>query len=423
MKHFKIIAYLISVTLSFSVYGQELEVLKPQNSDCRGAIFLEDTVFGPTTAAPGPGEIMEISSEGWSKYAFQREHHTVWYEFVAPEKSVLSLTIIPESVEDDYDFLLYRKTGKEFCKKIKQQKVDPARSNISRNNTQKGSRTGLRQGARNTHVPPGPGDDFSKAVEVEKGDTLLLVVDNVYKGGEGHRLQLHYDYLDRPETQPEPGSEEEVQEKEPEQQLLVTIRDKETKNMTNADILLSYDRSQNALLEKQNVSHFRKKLEPNADYRLVISKDKYFKESIKLSSPETDTTIRLEVGLTKIEKGRKLTLRNVYFYSNSASFLRDSYETLRNLLSVMQEHPGLKIAIYGHVNQPLQWKQRSSDESLQKLSERRAEAVKRYLTQRGIDQERIITEGISNREMIYPYAETEEEQSKNRRVEIKVLEI
>lgn len=89
----------------------------------------------------------------------------------------------------------------------------------------------------------------------------------------------------------------------------------------------------------------------------------------------------------------------------------------------MEENPDLKIAIHGHVNQPHQWKDKSSQEYLQKLSERRAEAVERYLKRRGIKADRMSTEGFSNREMINPYARTEEEMQENRRVEIIVRDI
>ncbi len=403
----------------FSQQEGDYEVLQWHNSDCPGAIFLEDTIFGPTTPPPGPGDILEISSDDWSAYAFRREHHTVWYRFVAPAYSYLSFTIEPLSVDDDYDFLLYHEQGPDFCERIRRDEVTPVRSNLSRNNKAIGSKTGLGTQGGQTHVPPGPGDDFSKPMEVSKGDTLLLVLDNVYEGGKGHVLKLSYDVI----TEPEPETREPVETKGPRQFLMLTVVDKASGERINGSVFMTYARSSDTLFYDGQVSHVNTRLKPNAQYQVVVEAYPYFRHQISFQTEQMDTTISITAPLTKIERGRMLTLDNLYFYSGTANFLRESYETLRNLLEVMQEYPSLKIAIYGHVNQPLQWRQRSSDEYLERLSQRRADAVKRYLVRRGIDPERMITEGKSNRKMIHPYAESEEEQSENRRVEIKVLDI
>ncbi len=61
-----------------------------------------------------------------------------------------------------------------------------------------------------------------------------------------------------------------------------------------------------------------------------------------------------------------------------------------------------------------------TDEYNQKLSVRRAEAVKAYLTSKGIDKNRVYTEGKGEKQ---PVADnrTAEGRAKNRRVEIEVV--
>lgn len=413
------VVHLLLSGLAYSQQDDDYEELQWHNSDCPGAIFLEDTVFGPTTPPPGPGNIMEITSDDWSAYAFRREHHTVWYRFVAPAHSYLSFTIEPLSVEDDYDFLLFHEQGWGFCEKIRRDEVLPVRSNLSRNNKAIGSKTGLGPQGEQTHVPPGPGDDFSKPLEVNKGDTLLLVVDNVYEGGEGHILYLSYEVL----TQPKPEPKKTKEREELRQFLMLSIVDELSGRNVNANVFMTYERSSDTLFYDEGISHVNTRLQPNSRYQVMVEAFPYFRHQVSFETENKDTTLSIVVPLTKIEKGRMLTLDNLYFHSGTANFLRDSYQPLRNLLEVMGEYPTLRIAIYGHVNQPLQWPQRGSDDYLERLSQRRADAVKRYLVRRGIDPERIITEGKSNRDMVNPYAETEEEQSENRRVEIKVLDI
>ena len=399
----------------------QTDTLHPKSSDCSGAIFLTDTVFGPTTAPQGPGSEMEISGKPTSKYAFHREHHTVWYEFVAPGDGRLEFTIIPEAIEDDYDFLLFEKKGGNFCRKIKNKEVNPIRSNISRNNKSIDSKTGLRRGAEHKFVNQGPGDDFSKVLEISKNDTFLLVLDNVYKNGKGHTLKLHYNLREKTDTTTEKPGQKEDREKQ--QHVIITVKDKKSDELKNARIKIGYPRSDQVFLKKNDISQLTAKLSPGAKYTITAEAENYFREITRVETPETDTVLHVTIDLTKIEKGNNLTLKNLYFYPGTANFKRDSYETLRNLLTIMEENPDLKIAIHGHVNQPYHWKDKSSQDYLQKLSERRAEAVERYLKRRGIKTDRLTTEGFSNREMINPYARTEEEMQENRRVEIIVRDI
>ena len=63
---------------------------------------------------------------------------------------------------------------------------------------------------------------------------------------------------------------------------------------------------------------------------------------------------------------------------------------------------------------------RGSDAYNQKLSQRRAEAVKKYLVGKGIEANRVYTEGKGEKQ---PVADnkTKEGKAKNRRVEIEVV--
>lgn len=417
MKNVVLVFLLVLPTVYQLSYAQKPTVqLTEDNSDCKGAIFVSDSVFGPVTAPPGPGKIIEIRGSKTSPFSFHKEHHTVWYEFVSPVKGKLELTIIPLSSNDDYDFLLFRKTGQNICHRIRNDELKPIRSNISRNNKNIRGITGLRDSATQKFVNQGPGADFSQSVKTEKKDTFLLVVDNVYPGGEGHTLKLHFSAIDKEPEKPV------VEKKDPGTTLMITVKDKATSKMLNADIHLSSPSSKTPVIKKNNISQVIKKINSGKEYQLTVNSKMYFRDITSFNTPAHDTTIHLNIELTKIEKGSKLKLKNLYFYSNSASFRRPSYETLRNLLTIMKEHPGLKIAIHGHVNQPYQWKNKNPKDYIQRLSEKRAEAVMRYLSRRGISEDRMITEGFSNREMIYPYAETEQEMKANRRVEIIVLD-
>ena len=86
----------------------------------------------------------------------------------------------------------------------------------------------------------------------------------------------------------------------------------------------------------------------------------------------------------------------------------------------MKKNKKMIIRIDGHVNDPLN----ASDAAFkQDLSERRAKTIFDFLLSKGIDKERLSTIGFSNKHMLFPKAKSEEEQKKNRRVEINVISV
>src|SRR5690606_40297106 len=122
--------------------------------------------------------------------------------------------------------------------------------------------------------------------------------------------------------------------------------------------------------------------------------------------------------LEKIQKGKKINLKNIQFYGNEAKFLPQARGDLKSLLEFMQLNPSLQIEVEGHVNGP---NQRNSKE-YQQLSEDRAKAVKNYLIENGIDATRIASVGYGNTQMLFPQPKSQTEMSANRRVEIKIID-
>jgi len=84
---------------------------------------------------------------------------------------------------------------------------------------------------------------------------------------------------------------------------------------------------------------------------------------------------------------------------------------LDEAIAVMKNNPGLKMSIEGHTDSM------ASVDYNQKLSERRADAVKGYFVKKGISKDRLITKGWG---LSHPVSsnQTEEGRAKNRRVEL-----
>jgi outer membrane protein OmpA-like peptidoglycan-associated protein len=125
------------------------------------------------------------------------------------------------------------------------------------------------------------------------------------------------------------------------------------------------------------------------------------------------------ININELEVGQAIELENIYFVGNEAIILPQSHGSLDELFHMMNENPGVRIRIEGHVNAPGQTPDIYYDN---KLAQRRAKAIYDELVKRGIEPERMEHTGFGNTRMIYPRAISEQEQAKNRRVEFIILE-
>ena len=79
----------------------------------------------------------------------------------------------------------------------------------------------------------------------------------------------------------------------------------------------------------------------------------------------------------------------------------------------MEQNKQMEIILEGHSNGFY-----PSNDVDKILSEDRAEIVKAWLVNKGLDSDRIGIRGLGSNKMVFPYAENEKEESRNRRVEI-----
>lgn len=106
--------------------------------------------------------------------------------------------------------------------------------------------------------------------------------------------------------------------------------------------------------------------------------------------------------------------RNVYFDTESAKLSDLGRRKLDETAEALERHPDLHVEIAGHADS------RGPEDYNQALSERRADAVKRYLEQQGVEPARMTTRGYGESR---PAAsnETVLGQADNRRVELHAM--
>ncbi|NJN24723.1 MAG: OmpA family protein [Cyclobacteriaceae bacterium] len=146
------------------------------------------------------------------------------------------------------------------------------------------------------------------------------------------------------------------------------------------------------------------------------------------------TTIKFQLARHKV--GDILTMYNVYFYTNSAIMKPESKFELNSLLGMLKENDKLEIRIHGHTNGNSPGKLitlREDDNnyfavtpnnieltsSAKDLSKARAEIIKRWLVDQGIDEKRMELKGWGGKKMIYK--KNDAMAGKNVRVEVEIL--
>ncbi|MEL3906380.1 MAG: OmpA family protein [Treponema sp.] len=139
-----------------------------------------------------------------------------------------------------------------------------------------------------------------------------------------------------------------------------------------------------------------------------------------IMADELDKNIK-ELGLgntaiTETDEGITISLENIQFESDSARLLPVEKEKLKKIGILLSRYPGYELLISGHTALA------GKAEDRQRLSEERAAAVASYLIELGVrEAHHIYTRGFGAERPVAPNT-SEETMSRNRRVEITVLE-
>lgn len=138
---------------------------------------------------------------------------------------------------------------------------------------------------------------------------------------------------------------------------------------------------------------------------------------VKLCLPSPAAPQEAEVLINNTPDVGMISLVNVYFDVDKADLTAESKPALDNLEALMKAYPTLVIEIRGHTDST----NRTGDPQYNmRLSQRRAEAVRNALIQRGIQQERIIAVGYGESQPIADNS-TPEGRALNRRTEFVIV--
>ena len=161
--------------------------------------------------------------------------------------------------------------------------------------------------------------------------------------------------------------------------------------------------SENVILDPQellNLGLYNYTLElrmyPDSLKSVNISKE------VKVNSDDSDESFNSTI------------LNNIYFERTKPTVLPQSFPAIEKLAATLERNPSLYISIIGHTDNV------GDENDLRVLSEQRAQAIILLLIDKGISSDRITYFGYGGSKPIAPN-DTEENKSKNRRVEIKIV--
>jgi outer membrane protein OmpA-like peptidoglycan-associated protein len=151
------------------------------------------------------------------------------------------------------------------------------------------------------------------------------------------------------------------------------------------------------------------------EYAFTVNRKGYLFYSDNFSlTEEADSTFNIDIALQPIEANATIVLKNIFFDLNEFELRDESEVELDKIVQLMKENPTLKIQINGHTDNI----GKPKDNMI--LSENRAKAVIKYLTENGIQPQRLTFKGFGATQPIADNS-TENGRAKNRRTELKVI--
>lgn len=152
------------------------------------------------------------------------------------------------------------------------------------------------------------------------------------------------------------------------------------------------------------------------NYGIAVTMEGYLFYSVNVDLPKARTyqEIVQDVELNKLEIGKKIVLRNIFYDFDKATLRPQSVAELDRLVKLLEMNPRMRIEISSHTDNV------GSAPYNEKLSANRALSVINYLEKKGIKLERLEYKGYGFTQPIAPN-DSDKGRQLNRRTEFKIL--
>ncbi len=167
-------------------------------------------------------------------------------------------------------------------------------------------------------------------------------------------------------------------------------------------------------------------------YQLIATKEGYTADTVRFSTMDIKTTttiektLKLKTKTVTISRSERIRLQNMYYkldkYKADEEDMEDwslAEQSLLYLYDVMKKNPDIVIELSSHTDS------RGSDSYNLELSQRRADGVKKWMTEKGIEARRMISKGYGETKIVNRCKNgvkcSEEEHLRNRRTEFRII--
>ncbi|MFT7615066.1 MAG: outer membrane protein OmpA-like peptidoglycan-associated protein [Parvicellaceae bacterium] len=356
----------------------------------------------------------------------QSDEYSFWYKVRSKHKTEISIDLYSTSIKDTHDILIFKYQDTSFCKDVVY--GDYPVSGYGTPDFMKSEIQHLTLGKTELeanvdyYISVVAYDDFDCGHVLKIGHKR-----NTLKINAIHRSC--FQFLAEEPTKDSTVIKEEIKFN-PEIEINGQLISNEANNHIDGTI---------EFLDLSSGEHFEAKVSTNKGYRVQLKKGaKYLVNGNSKYHFQTDSTIvfaepgTFDLTLKKLGKGDAVVFNNIYFHPNIYKIKSTSSEGLNELLTFMRENESFRIEVQGHTagntsvkrfdpryqGKGKDWQFKGS---AQKLSKLRAEEVKLFLIENGIQNNRIKALGYGASKKIYPNPESEDENRLNMRVEILIL--
>jgi outer membrane protein OmpA-like peptidoglycan-associated protein len=151
-----------------------------------------------------------------------------------------------------------------------------------------------------------------------------------------------------------------------------------------------------------------------AKYQITAEAKGYNPRTVIVDPKDINASRRVQRDIILTPSGETMRLNNLIFPQGKAIIDPKSFDELDEVAQMMKENSKMVIQLEGHTDN-----QGSAKANL-KLSEDRVEAVKKYLSSKGISKDRVKTKAYGGSQPLSNEM-TQEARAKNRRVEMRIL--
>lgn len=237
-----------------------------------------------------------------------------------------------------------------------------------------------------------------------------------------------------------------------EQSMSGTITDQETNETLSNVALILFDEAGKFAVEAKsdaNGNYVFSNVKCGKKYFIKTSKEDYLFKEVSVTLKKATGSVSLPIALEKKPKpivaipvvikatnsikpvkvnitvgtdlGKLLKIPMNFFDLGKATIKKTSEPQLQKIVDMLKQYPTIKLDIRSHTDS------RSSTESNQLLSDKRAESTKNWLIQKGIDASRLTAKGYGETQLVNKCADgvkcTEKEHQQNRRSEFIIVSL